>query len=216
MSGQRVRIRGNRIYENRSASGPGLGIELGSFGIQVNDPGDGDSGANGFQNYPILLSAGPAFAEGGSNHIVGVLNSTPSTQFTIDFYANPPCAARPQEFLEGEIPLGSTFVTTDGSGNATIDISIGPPQPPGSRYSATATDPDGNTSEFSQRIVFSLNNPTSGPAAGRHGHHDQGHALRGRGDRDHRRRRGDERRRRQLDHDHGHVAGRSRPEPSIP
>ena len=166
VSGQRVRIRGNRIYGNRSASGPGLGIELGSFGIQVNDPGDGDSGANGFQNYPILLSAGPAFAEGGSNHIVGVLNSTPSTQFTIDFYANPPCAAQPQEFLEGEIPLGSTFVTTDGSGNATIDISIGPPQPPGSRYSATATDPDGNTSEFSQRIVFSLNNPTSGPPEG--------------------------------------------------
>ena len=166
VSGQRVRIRGNRIYGNRSASGPGLGIELGSFGIQVNDPGDGDSGANGFQNYPILLSGGPAFAEGGSNHIVGVLNSTPSTQFTIDFYANPPCAAQPQEFLEGEIPLGSTFVTTDASGNATIDISIGPPQPPGSRYTATATDPNGNTSEFSQRIVFSLNNPTSGPAAG--------------------------------------------------
>ena len=30
VSGQRVRIRGNRIYENRSASGPGLGIELGA------------------------------------------------------------------------------------------------------------------------------------------------------------------------------------------
>ena len=166
VSGQRVTIRGNRIYENRSASGPGLGIELGSFGIQVNDPGDGDSGANGFQNYPILLSAGPSFAEGGGNHIVGVLNSTPSTQFTIDFYANPPCAARPQEFLEGEVYLGSAAVTTNASGNATIDTSIGPPQPPGSRYSATATDPDGNTSEMSQRIVFSLNPPVSGPAAG--------------------------------------------------
>ena len=166
VSGQRVSIRGNRIYENRSASGPGLGIELGSFGIQVNDPGDGDSGANGFQNYPILLSAGPSFAEGGGNHIVGVLNSTPSTQFTIDFYANPPCAARPQEFVEGEVYLGSAAVTTNASGNATIDTSIGPPQPPGSRYSATATDPDGNTSEMSQRIVFSLNNPTSGPPEG--------------------------------------------------
>jgi len=166
VSGQRVSIRGNRIYENRSASGPGLGIELGSFGIQVNDPGDGDSGANGFQNYPILLSAGPSFAEGGGNHIVGVLNSTPSTQFTIDFYANPPCAARPQEFLEGEVYLGSAAVTTNASGNASIDTSIGPPQPPGSRYSATATDPDGNTSEMSQRIVFSLNNPTSGPPEG--------------------------------------------------
>ena len=58
VSGQRVPIRGNRIYENRSASGPGLGIELGSFGIQVNDEGDGDSGANGFQNYPILSRPG--------------------------------------------------------------------------------------------------------------------------------------------------------------
>jgi IPT/TIG domain/S-layer homology domain len=166
VSGQRVTIRGNRIYENRSASGPGLGIELGSFGIQVNDPGDGDSGANGFQNYPILTLAVASLAEGGSNHIVGVLNSTPSTQFTIDFYANPPCAARPQEFLEGQFYLGATQVTTNGSGNAPIDISIGPLQPPGSRFSATATDPDGNTSEISQRIVFSLNNPTSGPAEG--------------------------------------------------
>jgi hypothetical protein len=166
VSGQRVTIRGNRIYENRSASGPGLGIELGSFGILVNDPGDGDSGANGFQNYPILFSAGPSFSEGGGNHIVGVLNSTPSTQFTIDFYANPPCAARPQEFLEGEVYLGSAAITTDASGNATIDTQIGPPQPPGTRYSATATDPDGNTSEISQRIVWSLNNPTSGPPEG--------------------------------------------------
>jgi IPT/TIG domain/S-layer homology domain len=166
VSGQRVSIRGNKIYENRSASGPGLGIELGSFGIQVNDPGDGDSGANGFQNYPILLSAGPALAEGGSTQVVGKLNSTASTTFTIDFYANPPCAARPQEFLEGQTYLGNTQVTTDGSGNADIDIAIGPPIDPGSRISATATDPTGNTSEISQRIVWSLNNPTSGPPEG--------------------------------------------------
>ena len=166
ISGQRVTVRGNSIYENRSASGPGLGIELGSFGILVNDPGDGDSGANGFQNYPILLSAGPALTDGGGAHIVGKLNSTASTQFTLDFYANPPCAARPQEFLEGETYLGNTEVTTDGSGNADFDVTLGPPVPAGTRISATATDPNGNTSEMSQRIVFSLNPPVSGPPAG--------------------------------------------------
>ncbi len=165
VSGQRNAIRGNRIYENRSASGPGLGIELGSFGILVNDPGDGDSGANGFQNYPILGEAGPALGQAGTR-IQGSLNSTASTTFDLDFYSNPPCASRPQEFLEGQDYIGSTQVTTDGSGNATFDVTLAPTVEPGARISATATDPDGNTSEFSQRIVFSLNVPTSGPPEG--------------------------------------------------
>ena len=216
VSGQRVRIRGNRIYENRSASGPGLGIELGSFGIQVNDPGDGDSGANGFQNYPILLSAGPAFAEGGSNHIVGVLNSTPSTQFTIDFYANPPCAAQPQEFLEGEIPLGSTFVTTDGSGNATIDISIGPTSTTG-----LALHRHRDRSERKHLGVLPAHRLLAQcsdvrPGRRRHGHYDQGHAVRGRGDREHRQA---PRRRTWTSSTRPRSRPRrrpSRPEPSIP
>ena len=168
VSGQRVEIRGNRIYANRSESGPGLGIELGSFGIQINDEGDGDSGANGFQNYPILVAAGPTLVKivGGGTRIQGILNSKPSITYTLDFYSNPACAARPQEFLEGEEYLGSTEVTTDGSGNADIDVTLAAEVEVGARVSATATDPDGNTSEFSQRIVFSLNNPTSGPPAG--------------------------------------------------
>jgi hypothetical protein len=56
-------------------------------------------------------------------------------------------------------------VTTDGSGNAAIDFNFPVETESGVRISATATDPSGNTSEFSQRIIFSIN-PTSGPAAG--------------------------------------------------
>jgi IPT/TIG domain/S-layer homology domain len=167
VSGQRVTIRGNRIYQNRSGSSPGgLGIELGSVGILVNDEGDGDSGANGFQNYPILNSAGPTLAEGGGTRIIGSLNSTASTTFDLDFYSNPPCAARPQEFLEGEDYIGSTQVTTNGSGDVSFDITLPAVVELGSRISATATDPTGNTSELSQRIVWSLNIPTSGPPEG--------------------------------------------------
>jgi hypothetical protein len=166
VSGQHVTIRGNRIYENRSASGMGLGIDLGPYDVLVNDPGDGDSGANGFQNYPILLSAGPAAPQGSGTHITGVLNSTPSTTFDLDFYSNPACANRPQEFVEGQEYIGSKQVTTNGSGDASFDITLPANVEPGARITATATDPDGNTSEFSQRIVFSINFPTSGPPEG--------------------------------------------------
>ncbi len=166
VSGQRVTIRGNRIYENRSASGMGLGIDLGPYDVLVNDPGDGDSGANGFQNYPILLSAGPATPQGAGTHITGILNSTASTTFDLDFYSNPACANRPQEFVEGQEYIGSKQVTTNGSGDASFDITLPVNVEPGARITATATDPDGNTSEFSQRIVFSINFPTSGPPEG--------------------------------------------------
>ena len=111
-----ARIRGNRIFGNEP-----LGIDLyagGSGGVTPNDAGDADTGPNGLQNYPILTSAGPALGEGAGTHIVGVLNSTASTTFDIDFYSNPSCASRPQEYLQGQDYLGSTQVTTDGSGNA--------------------------------------------------------------------------------------------------
>ena len=168
--GQQVRIRGNRIYANKATGASnGLGIDL-LVGLDhgrahPTTTATRDTGPNGVQNYPILTSAGPALAEGAGTHIVGVLNSTASTTFDIDFYANPSCASRPQEYLEGQDYIGSTQVTTDGSGNASIDVTLPFTVENGSRISATATDPAGNTSEFSQRLIFSMN-PASGPPAG--------------------------------------------------
>ena len=48
------------------------------------------------------------------------MNSAAATTFDLDFYSNPACASRPQEFLEGQEYIGSTQVTTDGSGNARL------------------------------------------------------------------------------------------------
>jgi len=158
---QMARIRRNRIFDNET-----LGIDLSPGGVTANDAGDGDAGPNGLQNFPILTSAGPVLGEGTGTHIVGVLNSTASTIFDVDFFANPACASRPQEFLEGEDYLGSIQVTTDGSGNAAFDVTLPVDVANGSRITATATDPAGNTSEFSQRLIFSMTPGAGVPEGG--------------------------------------------------
>jgi len=150
-------IRGNRIFSNQ-----GLGIALGTASPIPNDPADGDAGPNGLQNFPIILSV----TTGASTHITGKFKGAPSTAVQLDFFANAACSNFPREFLEGETYLGFSPVTTDGSGNATIDVTLPVATAAGARISATATDPAGNTSGFSQRIVFALTGATSGPAAG--------------------------------------------------
>ena len=155
-------IRGNSIHDNGQ-----LGIDLGADEPTANDPLDADTnGSNNFQNFPILKQVehlGPQGA--GSTHIIGKLDSAATTTYDVDFYANSVCSNFPREFVEGETWLGTTQVTTDGSGHADIDVTFPVATEVGARITATATDPAGNTSEFSQRIVFSML-PASGPAAG--------------------------------------------------
>jgi len=167
----RCAIRGNSIHSNHQnpAFGESMGIDLGENasplgGVTQNDLGDGDIGSNHLQNFPMITSAVPSLAEGGTT-VTGKLNSEPSTTYTLDFYSNPACVGRPQDFLEGRTWLGSTQVTTDGSGNAAINAIVPSLIGAGERVTATATDPEGNTSEFSQRLVLS-SNPTSGNPAG--------------------------------------------------
>ncbi len=105
-------------------------------------------------------------AEGGSTHMVGVLHSTPSTTFELDFYANDACSNFPREFLEGKTYLGSGQVTTDASGVGIIDLGVVGIPEPGARISATATDPAGRTSEFSQRLPFATTAPSGPPEGG--------------------------------------------------
>jgi len=159
-------IRGNSIYSNdRAFAGvPGLGIDLGINGVTPNDLGDADAapGANDLQNFPIITSA---ISSAGSTTVHGKLNSLANTTFAVDFYANPACLGRPQGFREGQTYLGATNVTTDSSGNASIDVVLPVATDPGAAVTATATSPDDNTSEFSQRIVMS-SSPGEGSAAG--------------------------------------------------
>ena len=154
------RIRGNSIHGNA-----GLGIDVmpaGSpDGVTPNDPGDADTGGNAMQNFPVLSSV----TNGATTRIQGALHSTASTIFDLDFYANPACSSFPREYLQGLTYLGPGQTTTDGNGDAVFDVTLPVATEAGARISATATDPVGNTSEFSQRLPFSVS-PTSGPPAG--------------------------------------------------
>ncbi len=171
-------IRGNSIYGNAARHGVAgtspLGIDLGNIGgygdggFTPNDLDDGDPGPNLNQNFPVITAAFATPNVAGPNAsttIQGRLNSTPSTQFALDFYSNASCLGRPQDFLQGRTYLGSSNVTTDSGGDVSIDVVLPVTLGAGEKVTATATDPNGNTSEFSQRIVVS-STPGSGNPTG--------------------------------------------------
>ena len=100
------------------------------------------------QNYPVLAAAQSSST---STSISGSLNSAANTQYTVDFYANQ--AADPSGYGQGQTYLGSTTVTTDangidGSGNVTFTADLAVGNLAAQWITATATDPNGNTSEF--------------------------------------------------------------------
>ena len=134
---------GNAILSNSIFSNAGLGIDLSPDGVTPNDVGDADTGANNLQNFPILTSS----TSGSSTTIEGTLNSTPDTVFRLEFFSN--TASDPTGYGEGENFLGSTDVTTNVTGDTTFAVTFPTAVPAGQFVSATATDPNNNTSEFS-------------------------------------------------------------------
>lgn len=132
----------NAILSNSIFSNGGLGIDLDEDGVTPNDPGDSDNGSNNLQNFPVLTSA-----TSGSTTIEGMLNSTPNTEFRLEFFSNSVCD--PSGYGEGETFLGSIDVTTDSNGDASFAVTIPDTVPVGHFITATATDPNNNTSEFS-------------------------------------------------------------------
>lgn len=139
------------IISNSIFSNGGLGIDLEDDGVTQNDAGDGDTGANTLQNFPVLTSAS---LSGGSITIEGSFNSTPNKSFHLEFFAS--AAADPSGYGEGQTFLGFKDVTTDGSGNvASLNVVLSVLPPAGQTIiTATATDNEelANTSEFSNAV----------------------------------------------------------------
>jgi CSLREA domain-containing protein len=140
LSGYNNAIRGNSIYGNAR-----IGIALSSpFAPTPNDAGDSDAGGNNLQNYPVINSVSLG---GNTTNIQGTLNSTAGTVFNLDFFSNSACDASGSG--EGKTYLGSVQTTTDGSGNVSFNVNLPTALQAERVVTATATDPNGNTSEFS-------------------------------------------------------------------
>lgn len=146
---------GIEIVGNSMANNGRLGIALGGGGIvpTPNDPTDTDTGPNGLQNYPVLTVAE---SRGARTFVQATLASLAGT-YTFDVYAV--VTPDPTGFGEGLRYLGSL---TDGLGTFSGEVGA---TTPGEFLCVTATDANGNTSEFSgNRVVVQGNRaPVANP-----------------------------------------------------
>ena len=115
----------NAVLENSIFSNSGLGINVDNTAPQA---------------APVLTSA---VSGGSQTTITGTVTGAPNTIFRIEFFSNPAGTS------QGETYLGFLDVTTNGSGSSSFSFAPASPVAPGLNITATATDPNGNTSEFS-------------------------------------------------------------------
>ena len=137
---------GNSVRRNRIFGNDALGIDLGDDGVTPNDAGDLDTGANNLLNFPVLTSAK---ATPGRLIVQGTIDTPNPKTVTLEFFANPmpTPGGDPSGYGEGAVFLGTDRPNAQGKFTATL-----PTVAPGTLISATATDADGNTSEFAANI----------------------------------------------------------------
>ncbi|MBI1808216.1 MAG: T9SS type A sorting domain-containing protein, partial [Ignavibacteria bacterium] len=137
-------IRYNRIYFNA-----GLGIDLKADGVTPNDSTDTDEGPNTLLNFPILDSA---TIGSGTIRIRGRIRGKPNFVYNLDFFRND--EKHSSHFGEGQTLIGSATLLSDGAGKVDINVTLSAVVAPNQFITATATDPDGNTSEFSRALCL--------------------------------------------------------------
>jgi parallel beta-helix repeat protein len=139
-------IVGNSIFSNGT-----LGIDIDSLGVNANDDQDPDVGANMIQNFPVLYSATTGMILGALK-ISGTLNSVSNRDYRLEFFLNDEADA--SGYGEGQTVLGYRDMTTDAGGNTNffslVFLLTGAKS--GQYVTATCTDTNWNTSEFSLAI----------------------------------------------------------------
>jgi len=153
--GSNPAILANSIHDNA-----GLGIDIlepYSAGFYAGDlmalPGVNPNLPQGARNDPVLTSVATSAA---GTTVAGTLNSTPTTPFTIQLYADD--RVDPTGYGQGRTYLGATTVTNDDAGNAAFSATFPAQLTPGQFVAATSTGP-GGTSEFSRAIEITAPAP---------------------------------------------------------
>jgi hypothetical protein len=143
----------NAIRRNSIAFNGGLGIDISGNGVTLNDDQDADGGPNGLQNFPVLSALAP---RSDSTRLTVEMSAAPRTTYAIEFFEND--SSDPSGYGEGQWYLGAASLTTDAHGTATATLDL-PALSRGAYITATATDPDGNTSEFSRAAAAAVTYP---------------------------------------------------------
>ncbi|HEX8680724.1 MAG TPA: CSLREA domain-containing protein, partial [Ardenticatenaceae bacterium] len=147
---------GNRIQRNAIHDNGQQGIDLGSNGPTDNDTNDPDSGANNLQNYPTFTALINLSGQLVVSYAVDSSTSNSTYPLTVEFFEADSAASG-----EGKTFLGdNSYNQTPGTpksvtlGSATtLGVADGDP------IVATATDANGNTSEFSLSVAVDVEQP---------------------------------------------------------
>lgn len=134
-------IRGNAIHDNSA------------LGIALRD------GSNRGQIPPTLASTPDRLT------VSGTLDGQPNSTFHVDLYRNQQCD--PSGYGEGQEYLYTIDVSTDASGQSEFSVDLPPAAVlPGDYITATATDAEDNTSEFSACVQLEfVPPPTATPTS---------------------------------------------------
>jgi hypothetical protein len=126
---------GNTITQNSIFANLGLGIDIDPLGqVNPNDPQDADSGPNQALNFPVLVTVTREVATG-----------TACSGCRVEVFV---ADGRDTQHGQGKTLVGEAVADATGLFTATLDnVQFG------HYLTATATDADGNTSEFSQNIL---------------------------------------------------------------
>ena len=141
-------ILGNSIYGNTK-----LGIDLGDDGVTPNDS-KGHSGPNLLQDFPVITQA---YTGSSTTTITGTVSGPANSTLRVELFSNP--AADPSGYGQGKVFLGYVMVTTGAGGGGSFTFSPSSSVAVGQFISATATDVNGDTSEFAQDAQVSAAEP---------------------------------------------------------
>jgi hypothetical protein len=128
----------NPFTQNTIFANAALGLDLAPWGVNLNDPGDGDTGANQRLNYPEFTASSTSMVEGTACH-----------GCTVEIYLSD---SDPSNHGEGQSLLGSLVAGPYGDFTFNFPSSLATCD----RITATTTDVFGNTSEFSPNRAVGL------------------------------------------------------------
>ena len=153
---------GNQVLSNHIFGNTGLGIDIGSSGVSFNDPDDPDEGPNRGQNYPEVTNL-QIDGNGDLTFDYNVPTNPDNANYGsiglyIEFYISDSSG-------QGQMFIGSDQWTVDDYDNGGKSLNLGNAADlgftPDDYLTSTATDADGNSSEF---FPVSIQTPTPTPS----------------------------------------------------